>query len=164
MIWRRALGWVLAVGVAGAGCGHHAEAPAGGVSRYEYAIAPPAEGSWLLAVEATFERAPSARLVAPSAPEAFRDVTLASATNGIVRDGDGWQATTCLNRCVVRYVVDLEALASACHRMDCGRRVGDAILGLASAWMLRPEPAGDAVLRVRLAAGAPAHTATGLRR
>ncbi|MGO9836205.1 MAG: hypothetical protein ACLP1X_18550 [Polyangiaceae bacterium] len=164
MNWRGVLGWALAVGVACAGCARHPSAPAEGAPQYTYAISPPPAGSWLLSVEATFDRAPSARLVAPLAPDAFRDVALASNPDGIAREGDGWRAPTCRSRCVVRYVVDLEALASACHRMDCDRRVGDAILGLASAWMLRPEPAGDAVLRVRLAGGDPTRFATGLRR
>ncbi len=64
----------------------------------------------------------------------------------------------------MHYVVDLDTLTAACHRMDCVRRVGDSVLGLASAWMLRPEPSGDALLRVRLAGGDPARFATGLRR
>jgi hypothetical protein len=169
MTWVAAVGWGMVVGVAGAGCGRHAEAPTDRRADYAYSIAPPAEGSWLLPVEATLDHAPSERLVAPGATEALRDVTLLSVAGSadggrITRDGDGWRASSCKAHCVVRYVVDLDALAAACHRMDCSRRVGDAILGIASAFMLRPEPPGSAVLHVHLAGGAADRFATGLRR
>jgi hypothetical protein len=167
MTWpsgRRAVGWVAVLGAMQAGCARPA-APAEASPAYAYAIAPPAEGSWRLSIDATFERAPSPRLVAPEARGALGDVTLASGTaGGITPDGEGWRIPACQTRCVVHYVVDLDALASSCHRMDCGRRVGDSVLGLASSWMLRPEPAGDAVLRVRVAGGSPERFATGLRR
>ena len=67
----------------------------------------------------------------------------------VAREGDGWQIPECRTRCIVDYVVDLRAMASGCHRMDCGKVVGEAFLGLASDWMMRPQPLGDAVLRVR---------------
>jgi len=157
--------WAAAVVLTGAGCARHAAAPEGGVPEYTYAIAPPPQGSWIVAVEATFASAPGARLVARDAGAAIRDVTLGPGeTGGIERDGDGWRAPSCRARCVVRYGVDLEALALACHRMDCTRRVGDAVLGMASAWMLLPEAAGDATVRVRLRGGAGDRFATGLRR
>jgi hypothetical protein len=169
MTWLAAVGWGVMVGVAGAGCARHADAPADPQADYAYSIAPPAEGSWLLSVEATLDRAPSERLVAPGATEALRDVTLLSAAGSssggpIARDGDGWRAPSCKTHCVVRYVVDLDALAAACHRMDCSRRVGDAVLGVASAFMLRPEPSGSALLHVHLVGGTAARFATGLRR
>jgi hypothetical protein len=165
MTRRTAFGWAALLGAVALGCARHAAAPADASPQYAYAIAPPAEGSWRLSVEATFEHAPSARLVAPEAHGAFLDVRVTSGTpGGIAPDGDGWRIPACLTHCVVHYVVDLDALTAACHRMDCGRRVGDSVMGLASAWMLRPEPAGDAVLRVRLTGGDPARFATGLRR
>ena len=43
---------------------------------YSYAIEPPPEGSWQLKVEATFDGAPSERLVAPDAADSVHDVTL----------------------------------------------------------------------------------------
>jgi hypothetical protein len=162
-----ALAWASSGVVA---CARRAATPADASPIVTYAIAPPSEGSWLLAVEATFERAPSAHLVAPGAASAFRDVSLAAAMSGtsivdrVAREGDSWEVAACLTRCVVRYVVDLDALASACHRMDCGRRVGDAVFGLASEWMLRPELTGDTILRVRLAGGDERRFMTGLRR
>ena len=57
-------------------------------------------------------------------------------------------------------MVDLEALAAACSRLDCGRLIGDAMLSQASAWMLRPEPAGEATVHVHFLGD---RYATGLR-
>jgi hypothetical protein len=64
----------------------------------------------------------------------------------------------------VRYAVDLDALSGSCRHMDCARRVGAAVLGTASTWMLRPEPTGDATIRVELRGGDATRFATGLRR
>ena len=61
MTWLTAVGFGVMVGVAGAGCARHADAPADPQADYAYSIAPPAEGSWLLPVEATLDRAPSRR-------------------------------------------------------------------------------------------------------
>jgi hypothetical protein len=131
-----------------------------------YVIAPPAAGSWVLRVEATFERSPSARLVAPEAGDALREVALSR--DGVVvslsRDEGGFLAPDCTSRCTVRYALDLDALASSCHRMDCERRVGDSVLGRASSVLLRPEPLGDAILRLRVGGGDADRFATGLRR
>ncbi len=78
-------------------------------------------------------------------------------------DAAGWIAPACRTRCRLRYTVDLEALGSSCQRLDCGRRIGDAVVSQASAWMLRPEPAGEAVVRVRMRPEAGDRYATGLR-
>jgi hypothetical protein len=147
------------------GCGRSA-APPGPAGQYDYAIAPPAEGSWVLGVEVTLDRAPSDRFVAPSAPEAFRDVSVASGSSWAPapHDGDGWSAPACHSHCVLRYAVDLEALAAGCRRMDCSRRVGDAVIGVASSWMLRADPVGDALVHVHVHGGSPERFATGLRR
>lgn len=114
---------------------------------YVYAITPPAEGSWVVEVDAQLERAPSDRLVAQEA--------------GVLRvsrhDGD------CTRSCRVRYALDLDAYAAGCRRMDCARRVGDSIIGSAAAWLLLPEPAGDAGIHVDVR-GDTSRFATGLRR
>ncbi len=129
----------------------------------------PAAGSWLLPVEATIERAPVDRLVADGEDQAFSGVELLGAGDaGAValpyRDG-AWSAPACRTRCRLRYVVDLDSLARGCRRLDCGRRIGDAVIGQASAWMLRPETPGDAVVHVRIEEPAPGDRfATGLRR
>src|SRR5260221_7639491 len=153
---------VLAI-LAGGGCRGHAATPGEGTpAAYTYVIAPPRVGSWLLVVEATLERAPSARIVAQGGAEPFGTVSVAQGS--IAQAAGGWIVPACLVRCTLRYTVDLDALASACRRVDCSRRVGDAVVGTASMWMLRPEPTGDAVVRVVLAGGDPARFATGLRR
>jgi predicted metalloprotease with PDZ domain len=117
-------------------------------------------------VEATFERAPSRRLIAPDSADAMRE--MASIHDGVstplLRDGDAFAAPECRVRCTIRYALDLEAVASSCHRMDCARNIGGAILGPASTFLLRPEPTGDATFRVRVGGGDPARFATGLRR
>jgi predicted metalloprotease with PDZ domain len=151
-------------------CGR-AKQPAPAPGSWEYVFAPPAAGSWQLAVEATLERAPVDHLVVDGDDAAVRDVVLLGPGDGapvvaVARGDGGWSVPACRTRCRLRYVVDLDAQASGCRRLDCGRKIGDAILGQASAWMLRPETAGDAVVRVHLAPGAAASDrfATGMRR
>jgi hypothetical protein len=152
---------VLAI-LSSAGCRAHSAAPWEASSAYTYFVAPPPAGSWMLRVAVTLERAPSQRIVAPGDSEPFGAVE--GSEGSLARSGTGWIAPACLVRCTLRYTVDLDALASACRRIDCSRRVGDAIVGTASIWMLRPEPMGDAVIRVVLRGGDPARFATGLRR
>ncbi len=133
---------------------------------YAYTIDPPPEGSWRVAVEATFERAPSARLVAPRDRAAFQDVVVVEprATQTVPADGEAWVVPECRSRCTIRYVVDLETLAASCGRMDCERRIDGAMIGAASAWMLLPQPTGPATVRVRLTGASQDRFATGLRR
>ena len=140
--------------------------PAESRALYSYRITPPAEGSWRLEVEATFEGAPSDRLEVPEATDSTHEVTLVAGggTTPLARDGDAWLAPACRGRCTVRYAVDLDAVAASCRRMDCDRRVGDAIIGRASTFMLRPEPMGDAVVRMRAVGPHVDRFATGLRR
>jgi predicted metalloprotease with PDZ domain len=148
-----------------AGCAS-AAAPARQPPRYTYAISPPASGSWMLQVEATLERAPTARLIVPVAEPSVRDVVLVDGgSRGLLaRDGDAWLAPPCRSRCTIRYAVDLDTMASSCRGLDCVRRVGDAIIGPTSTWILRPDPAGDAIVQVAVRRGDPARFATGLRR
>jgi hypothetical protein len=136
-----------------------------GPRRYSYAVDPSPPGSWDIGVEATFEGAPSGFLVAADQPSAYRDVVVVErgAVAPATRQGSGWLVPACRARCTVRYTVDLLALAAACGRMDCARRVGDAVLGTADTWMLRPEPMGDAVVHVRVVGENQARFVTGLR-
>jgi len=137
-----------------------------GLRQVSYAVDPPAPGSWLLGVEATFEGSPSALLVAPDQPDTFGSV--ASVDAGAVvpaeRRGTGWWVPSCQSRCTVRYTVDLEAMAASCGRMDCARRIGDAVLGTVDTWMLRPDPMGDAVVHVHVVGAQASRFVTGLRR
>jgi hypothetical protein len=129
-------------------------------------IEPPVEGSWTLKVEATFEGAPTDRLVLVGAEGALRDVVAVEggALAPLARAGDAFVAPACRTRCVVRYTLDLADLASRCRRMDCERRIGDAILGRASMFTLLPQPMGDATLRLTAAGPGAGRFVTGLRR
>ncbi len=147
-------------------CGvRDAASPGDGRGSYTYVIAPPGAGSWLLEVEARIEHAPSERLVAPEATSALRSVSLVDGARAVPlpRAGDAWLAPSCRARCTVRYDVDLDALSESCRHMDCARRVGEAVLGTAASWMLRPEPTGDATLHVDVRGGDATRFATGLR-
>jgi len=156
-----AVSWALCA----AACARDATAPSAGSHAYTYSITPPPAGSWVLRVEARFHHAASSRLVAPSA-EAVREIELLEGDRrrALDREGDAWIAPACSADCTVRYTVDLDVLASTCHRFDCSRRVGGAVIGPASTWMLVPEPSGDAVVRVNVNGPDVARMATGLRR
>ncbi len=155
-----------------AGCARNSRTPATSAPSYSYWIAPPAEGAWRLEVEATFEDAPTERLASPEGGDAVQDVLgVVGATAGtggtgspLERDGDGYRDPACRSRCTVRYAIDLATLASSCHRMDCERKIGDAVLGRASSFMLRPEPMGDARFHVRVRGPHADRFVTGLRR
>ncbi|HEY8041357.1 MAG TPA: hypothetical protein VIF15_16240 [Polyangiaceae bacterium] len=149
-----------------AACARDAARPEVAAPSYFYAIAPPAQGSWTLRVEARFDRAPSDHLVAPEAAGVLREVSLLEghAFRPVPRSGEAWVVPECRTSCTVGYEIDLAALATACRRMDCAHRVGDAVIGSASSWMLRPEPAGDAPVRIEVHGGDPRRMVTGLRR
>ncbi len=114
---------------------------------YVYGVTPPPDGSWTVDVDAQLERAPSDRLATPEG----------GALSVSRHDGD------CTRSCRVHYTLDLGALAAGCRRIDCARRVGDAVIGSASTWILMPEPAGDAAVHVDVR-GDASRFATGLRR
>jgi predicted metalloprotease with PDZ domain len=142
-----------------------APSPSGAQPLIDYAVTPPGPGSWTVQVEARVERAPGDRLVAPEAGGAVTGVVQVDRGSRVplVRAGEGWLAPDCRKRCTVRYEVDLGALATECHGMECARRVGDAVLGSAATWMLRPQPTGDARIHVSLQGPNASRLATGLR-
>lgn len=156
---------VLALAAVLTGCvgGHAPSGPASPL--VAYAVTPPPAGSWTIHMEARIERAPGDRVVAPEAGDAVANVVevRGASTVPLARAGDGWLAPSCHERCTLRYDVDLEALAAGCHRMDCPRRIGGAVLGSAATWMLRPQPSGDALMRVEVRGPDVARFATGLR-
>jgi predicted metalloprotease with PDZ domain len=148
-------------------CGaREASSPGAILPSYSYSIAPPPAGSWMLEVEARIDHAPSERLVAPEATAAMRSVSLVegASSHPLSLAGGAWLVPSCRTRCTVRYAVDLDALSASCRHMDCARRVGEAVVGTAASWMLRPEPTGDATLHVEVRGGDEARFATGLRR
>ncbi len=149
-------------------CHRQAQPSPPGAGVWEYELTLPLPGSFRLTVESTIERAPGDRLVGGGDAAAFDEVTLVAPGRDALarREGDVWVVPECRTRCRLRYTVDVDVLAAGCRRLDCGRRVGDAVVSQASAWMLRPETPGDAEVRVRLRPGSPAtdRFATGLRR
>jgi hypothetical protein len=130
-------------------------------------VAVPSAPSRVLRVEATFIGAGTTRLAIPfeahgrMRPEEKRgDAWVALGTSG-----DEWDAPSCTSRCTVRYAIDLDDLASACHGdLDCALGVGGGVVGPASAWLLRPEPRGDASATMHIRGGDASTFATGLRR
>jgi predicted metalloprotease with PDZ domain len=158
---------VLAAGVAlaTAACAHPA-APVRPTPSCEYEVTPPAAGSWTVKVQARLRNAPGPRLVDPEAAGALRNVVLVDggAERPLPREREAWVAPACQGACTVRYELDLVALTDGCRGHECARRIGDAVLGAASEWMLRPEAGSDAEIRVTLAGGDTARFATGLRR
>ncbi len=159
--------WILAAGVAlaTAACAHPT-LPVRPTSSCEYDITPPPVGSWTVKVQARLRNAPGPRLVDPDAAGALRNVVLVEGgvDRPLPREREAWLAPACQGACTLRYELDLVALSDACRGHECARRIGDAFLGAASEWMLRPEAGSDAEIRVTLAGGDAARFATGLRR
>jgi predicted metalloprotease with PDZ domain len=133
--------------------------------RYGYEITPPAAGSWILRVVATFERAPSPRLVAGEADPAMRDVGImdGGTLRPLERAGGAWIAVPCRARCTIHYSVDLGALAGSCRGFDCARRVGDAIISPSATWLLCPASSAEAIIDVTVRGGDADRFSTGLR-
>ncbi len=160
-------GLLAALALSGTSCAASctARTPATEHPDYRYSIAPPPEGAWIVKVDVTLENAPSERLVAPESESALREVSLVgkSGLSPLPRDGDAYVAPTCRSRCTIHYALDLDALASSCRRMDCERKVGDAMFGRASTLLLRPEPMGDATVSVDVVGPDAQRFATGLR-
>jgi len=157
----------LAVGVALAlaGCSRPST-PGRHAPSFEYDVTPPPAGSWTVRVEARLRNTPGPRLVDPDAASALRNVVLVEpgGEHPLPRDGDAWLAPACHDACTLRYELDLAALADGCRGHECAKRVGEAFLGAASEWMLRPEAASDAEIRVAVKSGDASRFATGLRR
>lgn len=121
---------------------------------WSYEVDAPTAGSRVVTVEATFEGARTDRLGIPhdSAPW-IRDMKLRTGDTyrPIERRGSEWVERSCNWRCTVRYKIDLGDLAAACgDEVDCARRVGDATLSPALAWLVHPVPRTDVPVRVNV--------------
>ncbi|HEX8794924.1 MAG TPA: hypothetical protein VF765_28455 [Polyangiaceae bacterium] len=138
---------ILVTALAVGACARPASPSAPARPSFVYAVTPPPAGSWTVDVDARLANAPTDRLAAPGA-DALR-----------VTRHDG----NCTRSCSVHYTVDLDALAASCRRIDCARRVGDAVIGSAAAWILMPDPPGNATVHVDVR-GDASRFATGLRR
>jgi hypothetical protein len=146
------------------GCAPRAPPPL--PTTWEYAIDAPAHGSRLVRVQGDFWGA-GTDLLSIDGPPAHhvRDLEV----NG--RDGwrpalaveGGWRDPACRSRCAVRYAIDLGELAAACDdAVDCAMRVGEATLSPALAWLVQPEPNGDARVVVRVHPADPHEFLTGM--
>ncbi|MBX3224131.1 MAG: hypothetical protein KF795_26685 [Labilithrix sp.] len=133
---------------------------------WTYAVEAPAAGSRLLTVEATFDGARTERLGIPrdSVPWVKGMKVRAGDTwRTVERRGNEWFERSCNWRCTVSYEIDLGELAKACgDEVDCARRVGDATLSPALAWLVHPVPRTDVPVTVRVHANDRAHFATGM--
>src|SRR5580700_6325842 len=96
----------LALAAIVAGCATRgASLPSDAQPAIDYAVTPPAPGSWTVQVEARVERSPSDRLVAPEADRAVTHVVQVdgSSVAPLPREGDTWLAPACRKRCTLRY-------------------------------------------------------------
>lgn len=129
-----------------------ADARASGAWSYE--VDAPAEGSRTVVVEATFDNARTDRIaIAHESSPFVRDVQLKTRQGWatVARRGAQWSEPACMRHCTVRYRIDLGELAAACgDEVDCARRVGDATLSPALAWLAHPSPKTDVPVTVRV--------------
>lgn len=121
---------------------------------WTYEVDAPPEGSRTVVVQATFDNARTDRIaIARESAPFVRDVQLKTG-NGyrvVERRGSGWYEPTCERHCTVRYRIDLGELAAACgDEVDCARRVGEATLSPALAWLAHPSPKTDVPVTVRV--------------
>lgn len=121
---------------------------------WTYEVDAPGEGSRTVTVEATFINARTERIgiMRESAPF-VRDMQLRAGDGfrTVVRRGNEWVEPTCRTACTVRYRIDLGELAAACgDEVDCARRVGDATMSPALAWLVHPMPKHDVPVQVRV--------------
>jgi len=105
-------------------------------------------------VEATFDNARTERLaLAAESAKFVRDLEVKSNAGykAVGKRGKEWIEPSCMRHCTVRYRIDLGELAAACgDEVDCARRVGDATLSPALAWLVHPVPKTDVPVKVRV--------------
>ena len=133
---------------------------------WSYEVDAPADGSRVVTVEATFDDAHTDRIAITRESAPFvRDVQLRT-RNGyrtVERRGSEWYEPACARHCTVRYRIDLGELAAACgDEVDCARRVGEATLSPALAWLAHPSPKTDVPVSVHVRTPAGAGFASGM--
>lgn len=133
---------------------------------WSYEVDAPREGSRAVVVEATFEEARTARIAVPRESAPFvRDVEVRTGAGWrpVERRGAEWIEPSCMARCTVRYRIDLGELAESCgDEVDCARRVDDATLSPALAWLAHPVPKRDVPVVVRVRTPDPTEFASGM--
>lgn len=121
---------------------------------WSYEVDAPGEGSRTVSVEATFERAGTDRIgIARESAPFVRDMQLrvGDGFRSVATRGGEWIEPSCRTSCTLRYRIDLGELAAACgDEVDCARRVGDATMSPALAWLVHPMPKHDVPVRVRV--------------
>ena len=133
---------------------------------WSYDVVAPTAGSRVLTVEATFDGSRTERLgigrdVAPWIKD--MKVRTENTFRAVEWRGAEWFEPSCVWRCTMKYTIDLGELAKACgDEVDCARRVGDATLSPALAWLVHPVPRADVPVRVRVRTPDRAQFATGM--
>ncbi len=121
---------------------------------WTYEVDAPGEGSRTVTVEATFENARTDRIgITRESARLVRDMQLRTREGfrTVARRGDEWVEPSCRSSCTIRYRIDLGELAAACgDEVDCARRVGDATMSPALAWLVHPMPKHDVPVQVRV--------------
>lgn len=129
-------------------------APPQASGHWTYDVEAPADGSRTVVVEATFENARTEQLgIGREVAPYVRDVQVrhGDSYRTVYKRGADWYEPSCASRCTVRWRVDLGEVAAGCgDEVDCARRVGDATLSPALAWLLHPSPKSDVPVRVRV--------------
>lgn len=133
---------------------------------WAYEVEAPTAGSRVVTVKATFDGARTERIGLPreSVPW-IKDMKVRSGDTyrSIERRGNEWVERSCTWRCTVSYAIDLGELASGCgDEVDCARRVGEATLSPALAWLVHPVPRIDVPVRIRVRTHDAAQFATGM--
>lgn len=128
--------------------------PPSASGHWTYDVEAPGDGSRTVVVEATFENANTERLaIGKDVAPYVRDVQVrhGDTYRTVYKRGAEWVEPSCTSHCTIRWRVDLGELAAGCgDEVDCARRVGDATLSPALAWMLHPSPKTDVPVRVRV--------------
>ncbi len=121
---------------------------------WAYDVEAPGDGSRTVVVEATFDNARTERLaIGKDVAPYVRDVQVrhGDTYRTVYKRGTDWFEPSCTSHCTIRWRVDLGEMAAGCgDEVDCARRVGDATLSPALAWMLHPSPKSDVPVRVRV--------------
>jgi hypothetical protein len=121
---------------------------------WSYEVDAPAVGSRTLTVHATFDNARTDFVAIARESSGFvRQLERKTAGGWVAveRRGAQWYEPACQRRCTLRYRIDLGELATACgEEVDCARRVGDATLSPALAWLAYPSPKTDVPVSVHV--------------
>src|SRR4051812_33400856 len=133
---------------------------------WTYEVQAPSDGSRVVTVEATFDGARTDRIGLPHESVPWireMKVRFGDGYRTVERRGNEWFERTCNWHCTVRYRIDLGELAAGCgDEVDCARRVGDATLSPALAWLVHPVPRMDVPVKVHVHTADNAQFSTGM--